>query len=244
MHAAIIGDTNTLQLLIKAGADMNGLIIHTDWRHLWDPAKRHGETALMMTAEMGFEDCMTLLLKAGADVNITGQCGHTALHMAVRRNNVKCVAKLLQEGADVNLLNYYGQSALFYAVRNGYHECVNVLIKSGADLNIQDKNGFTPLMVASSLCDKAVPVSARLKCLEFILQAGASVNIISTTINKNALNFLLLDELELVTVETVMLLLAAGETVCALPQHLKQCEMSLKRKCRETIRKHLLSLIR
>ena len=113
------------------------------------------------------------------------------------------------------------------------------LITSGADVNIQDKNGFTPLMVASSLCDKTVPVSDRLKCMQFILQAGASVNIISTTSGKNALNFLILDQPELVTVETVILVLAAGESVCettALPQHLKQCEMSLKRKCRETIR--------
>ena len=243
MHAAIIGDKDKIQELIEAGADVNALVVHTAWRDLWDPSKRYGETALMITAEMGFDDCMDLLLKAGADVNITGHCGHTALQVAVKKNNIKCVQRLIQAGADVNY-NLSGTCALFHAARNGYHRCVNILIQNGADVNIQDINGLTPLMMASCLCEKSAPVLDRVKCMELILLAGANVNRINT-FRKNTLTYFLYNQSGLVTMDIVLLLYAAGETkddATVLPEYLQQTEIKLKHLCRVAIRKHLVNL--
>ena len=89
MYASKKGHTTCVNLLLKAGADVN----------LKD---RDDMTALMYGATNGYDDCVELLLKAGADVNTKDRNDMTALALATSNGHAEC-AKLLQEaGASVN----------------------------------------------------------------------------------------------------------------------------------------------
>ena len=56
MCAVESGNTNICTVLIEAGAD-----VHTIWK---------GTTALLIAAQDGWDECLGLLLKSGADVNV------------------------------------------------------------------------------------------------------------------------------------------------------------------------------
>ena len=249
MHAALTGDTARLRALLRDGAEVNG----------GQPdGVSCGETPLMIAAEMGNLQCMDILIKAGADVNSKAQGGHTVLNVAVWRNNVKAVNKLARAGADVNSVNLYRRTALFHAARHGYHQCVKVLIEAGADVNIVDHSGETPLMATSTGCSQSMRDTDRVTCIRLLLRAGAYVNIRNNNNDcDNHYNghlyasYRLTDRPDPVTMETALLLLAAGERGAPgsiTPAMLLGEAMSasgaprLKHLCREAVRGRLANL--
>ena len=246
MHAALIGDTARLRALLRDGADVNG----------GQPdGLSCGETPLMIAAEMGNLQCVDILIKAGADVNSKAQGGHTALNVAVWRNNVESVNKLLCAGADVNSVNLYGRTALFHAARHGYHDCVKSLIEAGADVNIVDHSGETPLIATANGCIQSISSTDRITCIQLILRAGAHVNIKNNNNDSddhhneqhNARNRFI-DRPDPITMETALLLFAAGEAAVfgGVTQDMLAVDAkkvsSLKHLCREAVRRHLASL--
>ena len=59
-----------------------------------------GRSAIHFAVQKGNEQCLRLLLKAGAAIE-TGS-GSTLLHLAVRYDQTKCLKRLIEQGADVN----------------------------------------------------------------------------------------------------------------------------------------------
>jgi len=95
LQAAAGGHTNELQLLIKQGkVDIN---IATNRGVAGDS----GRTGASLAAENGYDDILTVLVKAGADVNIPNLMGHTPLIYAVMRGNMECVKVLIAAKADL-----------------------------------------------------------------------------------------------------------------------------------------------
>ena len=250
MHAALIGDTARLRALLRDGADVNG----------GQPdGVSCGETPLMIAAEMGNLQCMDILIEAGADVNSKAQGGHTALNVAVWRNNVESVNKLVCAGADVNSVNLYGRTALFHAARHGYHKCVKSLIDGGADVNIVDHTGETTLIATANGCIQSASTTDRITCIQLILRAGAHVNIKNNKKESDDHHYgqdnaphRFTERLDPITMETALLLFAAGEksifggvTPVMLGADAKNGPTkvsSLKHLCRETVRGRLTSL--
>lgn len=71
-----------------------------------------GCTALMLAAQKGCLDCLTLLLENGANPNIKHPLwGNTALHYAGGGDYLACFNKLLKNGADPNIDNSDGETA-------------------------------------------------------------------------------------------------------------------------------------
>ena len=60
-----------------------------------------GRTGASLAAENGYDDILTVLVKAGADVNIPSLMGHTPLIYAVMRGNMECVKVLIAAKADL-----------------------------------------------------------------------------------------------------------------------------------------------
>ena len=179
--AARNGHTECVQLLIKAGADVNAYFDGTS-------------TTLMAASENGSDQCIDMLLKAGADVNEVSSAGQTALINAASNGSEASIDLLVRAGADVNEVNNKGDTALIQAAHKGHDACVRLLIRSGADLNVTTSHdeGIMGEVYRKDFAKNVVSTTTPIgptalfyaalkghaKCVDFLLQAGADVNII------------------------------------------------------------------
>lgn len=102
--------------------------------------------------EYTFLDVIKKCIGLGFDVNEkTSQSQNTALHYCLQHEyNTDIVDYLVNAGADMNAININGRTPLFAVCRSGYvrnYERIKHLVNN---INHQDKNGYTPLMVAAA----------------------------------------------------------------------------------------------
>ena len=131
---------------------------------------RHYSTALFISALNGQEDCIRVLLDAGADVNAKDLFnGDTALIKSTLVRNVGYISLLLQTGADVNAQNEFGTTALMLATENNdSKEIIELLLGAGANVNINDTNSNTALILSAK--------SSNYEYIDILVQAGAHMN--------------------------------------------------------------------
>jgi uncharacterized protein len=154
MHAAGNGDLTVMEMLLKAGAEVN------------TGTKRSKSTALGSAARAGKIDAMRRLLKAGA----SKASFDDSLLAAIRGGHVDAVRLLLDQGA--NPRPDEGTIAVSLAVspkeRPRLTEILNLLLQRGWRVNARLPDGQTALMLAS--LEKNIPL------MELLLQAGAHVD--------------------------------------------------------------------
>ena len=264
-HAVFKGHSKCTQLLIEAGADVNG---------------KKDCKPIMAAAFTGSFECMKILINAGADVNkVETSCviglikaytydpkdadlcwnieldpdaesleESVSLINATRFGHEQCVDLLIKAGAEINRASIEGKTVLMYAVIKHRVNCVDVLISAGADVNVIDSHGNTPF-IFSCYCG--------VNTAKLLLQAGAKINMVNAS-GQNALQYLLLLDSPTSPDKTMVLFLyAAGETInVGSLENLRESgklsgqdvlfkenlKFNLKHLCRETIRKHLLDL--
>src|SRR5262245_42885787 len=130
-------------------------------RHLLDDghkADEHGGswTALIWAARSGSVDAISVLLDAGADVNLPGSTGDnwdaTPLQHAILQRQPAAVRLLLDRGADLNRGAGAGRSLtpLLLAAGDTDPSILKLLLAYGADATVEDENGVTPLFRAVS----------------------------------------------------------------------------------------------
>ncbi|HTF67831.1 MAG TPA: ankyrin repeat domain-containing protein [Edaphobacter sp.] len=112
---------------------------------------REGKTALFAAGEFrtGDEDgerveCVSLLAKAGANVNARDNNGNTPLHETFLTDVEE---ELLKLGANVNARNQEGETPIFTTVDN---DAIPLFLKYGADLSIRNNQGKTILEAAAN----------------------------------------------------------------------------------------------
>ena len=170
-EACQLGFPECVDLLIKAGADVNG------------PDKQvpalvecmcYSEKQLEQLAQddqprnFKKKECMEILIKAGAKVNVQDYRGSTALMKASENGCEDCVKLLLEAGADVNITSKEGHTALIYSVAYGRDACLDALIAAGVDVASQEVQGSTTLMCASA--------NGHDNCVKYLIHAGVDVN--------------------------------------------------------------------
>lgn len=68
-------------------------------------------TALHIAASYGRDDCVDVLINAGADLDAVDIGGSTPLHRASYFRNAQCIRLLIRAGARVNLTDSEGLTA-------------------------------------------------------------------------------------------------------------------------------------
>ena len=153
----------------------------------------------------------------------------------------EAISMLLKKGATVNMFDGRYNTALYYAASSGNKKCVDLLLTSGADVNVVGSGGNTCLMQAAG-------VNA-LECASSLIKAGVIVNKRNDR-SENALMLLLrTPNCQGGKEELTKLLFAAGEKIDGTTYSVPECIMkkmdsvlNLQHLCRETIRKHLISI--
>ena len=86
-----------------------------------------------------------MLVKLGADPNITNNVGKSPLHLAAMQNRGAILDILLNSGGDLNLQDAQGMTPLHEASYRGQFTLYNEISKHPtADLTIKDKLGNLP----------------------------------------------------------------------------------------------------
>lgn len=136
---------------------------------------------LYRAAEGGDYNKVAKLLKAGADVNATGDYANSALAVAAENGHEEIVKLLLENhalvdareaggttplmwastadivelllraGADINAIDREGRAALHHAAKGSNSEVIQTLLENGAHIDAENNHGFNPVGVAASL---------------------------------------------------------------------------------------------
>jgi ankyrin len=131
-EAATQGSVRRIAALLRSGANPNA--VHPD---------EDNRTALHQASFCNQPvAAVTLLLRAGAKVNVREGCGWTPLHFAARGDGRK-TAVLVACGADVNARDTSGSTPLHWAARS--LASARLLLAHGADVNVKDCHGTLPL---------------------------------------------------------------------------------------------------
>jgi ankyrin repeat protein len=154
MAAARAGDAESIERLIRAGADPNARETSL------------GETALMWAAGENQEEAIRALVAGKADPNLASNDlnltpmdwvqvgmvstvlpvgGWPPLLFAARQNATSAALALIEVGADRNIRDPDGLTALNIAVMNQHYDLAAALLDAGADPNVGDRTGMAPL---------------------------------------------------------------------------------------------------
>jgi len=153
MIAARQGEDQTVQLLLREGADIS-------------VSKEH--SVLELASGRGHEHVVRTLLDNGADIDAQAEYGGTALNSASREGQTRLVQLLLNKGAEVNASSNNLGTALSGAAENGHMEIVQLLLDNGASIDIQSENSESALTAASAQGQEEV--------VQLLLKNGAAIN--------------------------------------------------------------------
>jgi ankyrin repeat protein len=194
LFAARAGDVESASALERGGARVND-------------AASDGSTPLLVATASNQETVARWLLEHGADPNRANEIGYAPLHAVVWKPSAKeglvppngspeLVRALVAHGADVNariakdppaLAGSYrfetgltGATPFWLAARAANPAVMRTLAAAGSDIEVTNKDGTTPLMVASGVGQPqgpgSVPEAALWRGVEAAVGLGANVN--------------------------------------------------------------------
>ncbi|OQW86648.1 MAG: hypothetical protein BWK72_16305 [Rhodoferax ferrireducens] len=117
--AALRGHTQMVQLLLRAGADMNAVGLN-------------GQTPLMNAVKLNRMGAAQALLKAGASTRVTDRVGDNLLVVAITEDYPQMLSLLLEMGAYPDMADANGLSPLYWAQLLKRPEMERRLLAAGA----------------------------------------------------------------------------------------------------------------
>jgi ankyrin repeat protein len=115
IFAAKAGQAEVLEFLVGENANIEARGSIDYW------------TALIHAASKGHLDCVSSLIKAGANINYHAHSGTTALCEAAYNGHLSCVRSLVEAGAEINAPGDGGATAIEEAKKQGHSKIVDFL---------------------------------------------------------------------------------------------------------------------
>ncbi|KAM4043143.1 ankyrin repeat domain-containing protein 6 isoform 2-T3 [Anomaloglossus baeobatrachus] len=189
--AANKGHVNVVQILLKAGCDLNlqddgqqtalhraAVVGNSDILAMLiqegcalDRQDKDGNTALHEAAWHGFSHSVKLLVKAGANVLAKSKAGNTPLHLACQNGHSQSCRFLLLAGSRADLKNHAGDTCLHVTARYNHLSVIRILLSAFCSVNEKNQAGDTPLHVAAALNHR--------KVIKVLLEAGADASLLN-----------------------------------------------------------------
>ncbi|KAL8737103.1 MAG: hypothetical protein Q9181_002023 [Wetmoreana brouardii] len=123
--AAQTGNINTIQALVKGGADINSVVRQTNMTPIHYAAEYQNSYGQIEG-----------LASLGAHVDGRDYLEWTPLHWASWRGHLASLNALIDHGANINAKTLDGNASIMLAVANNSHECVQRLIELGVDCSV------------------------------------------------------------------------------------------------------------
>ena len=151
LHEAVLNNhTECAELIRAAGGKLNDAEVKLQKMGI-SPGQYN--SSLYRAANNGEAETISLLLKAGANVNWENMSDQriTPLCAAAQNGHTECVRTLLAApGININTVNTSGSTPLLCAAQNGHTECVRTLLAApGININTANISGSTPLLCAA-----------------------------------------------------------------------------------------------
>ncbi|KAI0906243.1 ankyrin [Ustulina deusta] len=196
MELAIdLGKSDILRILADAGGDVNrrfetdntslvhqavntnALAALLEFRPEVDVRDDDGNAPLHTVDESTSLENVKLLVRAGANIDITNCLSTTPLFQALARKNEEVADYLIEKNANIKIISPCYGGPLHAACYSGLVNLVNTLIDRGSDINETVAGvGGSPLSSLLQAGSKTIPEEqARTKILEVLLDAGADV---------------------------------------------------------------------
>lgn len=163
MWAAAQGHPQMIAMLAEAGADVNARSAVVQWdrqrtqepREKWLPPG--GLTPLLFAARQGCVDCIGVLLKAGANIDVIDPDRQSALVLALINGHFDVAGALIDSGIDVNAADKVGRTALWAAVD------AHTVPASNRPAPRETDDTLSSLDVIRKLLDKGAAVDAAIR---------------------------------------------------------------------------------
>lgn len=157
-EAVMNRDAEALRLLLLFGADPNAI-------------DKTGHTPLYAATEVSFLDAAKLLIKYGADSNMSaGPNADTPLAVAVLENKFDMVQLFLMYGGDPNRIMANGNTVLIRSIdRRTPKRLIELMLNYGSDPNGKNGEGTSPMFQCVSV--------QRLDIAHMLLDRGADPNL-------------------------------------------------------------------
>ena len=150
---------------------------------------RNGYGPLHVAIDMNKKAMVQLLLKKGANINLTSNNNETPLMLSVAKGHLAIGKLLIQHGADLELTESEGFSALHEAADLGNVEFAKALIYNGANINVKDDAFFTPLLLAVEQSHpKMVNLLTMCDGIDMNVKNGDGATALEIALNKKNMN--------------------------------------------------------
>ena len=138
-----------------------------------DVVDAHCRTPLLIAASNGSVEICRMLVKNGANINVSSPGGGiTPLMASIDNEHVECSYILMDElRADVYQRNTQGACALTYACKRGLSSIAVALVQIGVPVDSSNNRGTTPLMVAAN--------NGHSNICRFLLDNGANLDAVN-----------------------------------------------------------------
>lgn len=157
-QAILRHDAETVRILLLFGADPNA-------------PDNHNMTPLYLAVEESFRDAVTMLVKYGADTNLSaGPDSETPFATSVVQDKFDLARIILTYGGDINHVMANGDTPLMAAIiKKRTKRTIDMLLEYGSDANVKNREGHTPLFEAI--------LSGRVEIVTSLLDHGANPNL-------------------------------------------------------------------